>query len=53
MLQETQLISDVHLLFHGGGWTVGDDVNVPASEVYYLLERGIVVASTQYRLAPQ
>lgn len=40
-------------MFHGGGFGFGQDSDVPGPEVDYLLERGIVVVSAQYRLAPQ
>lgn len=40
-------------MFHGGGFGFGEDSDVPAPEVDYLNEKGIVVVSAQYRLAPQ
>jgi hypothetical protein len=32
---------------------MGDDSDVPDQEVEYLLSKGLVVASLQYRMAPQ
>ena len=43
----------VVLMFHGGGFGFGQDSDVPAPEVDYLNEKGVVVVSAQYRLAPQ
>lgn len=55
-MSETPLTSshpDVVLMYHGGAFAVGTDSDVPAPEVDYLLSKGVVVVSAQYRLAPQ
>lgn len=40
-------------MYHGGGFGFGQDSDVPAPEVDYLLSKGAVVVSAQYRLGPQ
>ena len=42
----------VVVVVHGGGWTSGDKRDLPDLNEY-LASRGYVVASVQYRLAPQ
>lgn len=41
------------LFVHGGGWTSGDKANVGTLERAALVTRGYVIASAEYRLAPQ
>ena len=52
------VIVDVNLtddtsMIHGGGWMLGSSDSIPFNQVRYLLNRGIAVASIEYRLAPQ
>ncbi|MCZ4521766.1 alpha/beta hydrolase [Rhodococcus ruber] len=43
----------VVLYFHGGGWQVGDKAADTQNRLIPLAERGVVVASVQYRFASQ
>lgn len=40
-------------MYHGGAFTAGEDSDVPGPEVEYLNQKGVIVVSLQYRLAPQ
>ena len=45
--------ADAVVMYHGGAFAFGQDSDVPGPEVDYLNDKGVVVVSCQYRLAPQ
>lgn len=47
------IVAVVAIMLHGGGFAMGNDSDVPEPEVEYLVGKGVVVVSLQYRLAPQ
>lgn len=41
------------LTYHGGGFNIGDTHHLFTDHVGYLLQKGFVVVSAEYRMAPQ
>lgn len=46
------VFSPTALMYHGGGFTIGDAYHVPPDQVRYFQEKGFTVVSADYRLAP-
>jgi acetyl esterase/lipase len=40
-------------MVHGGGFVVGSTMDIPFNQVRWWTEQGFLVASLEYRLAPQ
>lgn len=40
-------------MYHGGGFTIGGAQSIPFNQVRYLLSKGFVVVSFEYRKLPQ
>ncbi|KAH8706952.1 alpha beta-hydrolase [Phaeosphaeriaceae sp. PMI808] len=43
----------IALIFHAGGFVLGSTKMIPRCEIDYLVERGFVVITPEYRLCPQ